>query len=136
VSKFRFKAEDFKGKGFLVPIDGGTGIFETLAEICNSRLEAEEKKAQMVSKMKTTDWFISGRYTPAELNGITHTALLWNIEPIGETEGERMSWQTCPHCSGTGIGLPRPWSGDAAPRCNVCNGKKIIHVVTGKPPSE
>jgi len=46
-----------------------------------------------------------------------------------------MAWQKCPICDGTGI--DQCVNGYAnTTTCDVCNGKRIIHVVTGKPPGK
>ena len=47
-------------------------------------------------------------------------------------------WQICPKCNGDGDLLrynsPSIMGTNAAPICDVCNGKKIISNVTGLPP--
>jgi len=54
----------------------------------------------------------------------------------------KMGWQVCPKCQGQGlvwIQPDMPWNhtfpfnGDPF-TCDVCNGKKIIDISTGKPP--
>lgn len=45
-----------------------------------------------------------------------------------------MSWQKCPICEGFGH-VPMPLSMAGLQICTVCGGKKIIHEVTGKPPT-
>jgi len=46
-----------------------------------------------------------------------------------------MSFQVCPICQGRGYELQPGWSipKDDSP-CSICKGKKIISVLTGKPP--
>lgn len=44
-------------------------------------------------------------------------------------------WQSCPHCRGTGIEQYGTFN-TSLPKCTVCNGKKIISMLTGLPPSE
>lgn len=46
-----------------------------------------------------------------------------------------MTWHKCPNCSGIGI-CSVPYIGDLRSNsvCTICNGAKIIHTVTGKPP--
>ncbi len=41
-----------------------------------------------------------------------------------------MSWQSCPHCQGSGMGSAY------GIKCPVCDGKYIINEANGKPPSE
>lgn len=41
-------------------------------------------------------------------------------------------WQKCPICNGTGY---VKYSGCGDVKCTVCDGKKIINEITGKPPS-
>lgn len=46
-------------------------------------------------------------------------------------------WQLCPKCNGAGI-VYTEWTGSGpfstTCECDVCNGKKIISVITGLPP--
>lgn len=44
-----------------------------------------------------------------------------------------MSWQKCPLCNGSGLGLNEGLY-TAIPICSVCQGQKIISEVTGLPP--
>ena len=46
---------------------------------------------------------------------------------------EVSNWQTCPLCNGTGI-KSTPGLSTGCPPCEVCNGKRIISLKTGKPP--
>ena len=47
-------------------------------------------------------------------------------------------WQLCPKCNGDGDlfrhNSPPLLSTNARPICDVCNGKKIISIITGLPP--
>jgi hypothetical protein len=43
-----------------------------------------------------------------------------------------MMYQRCPVCNGTGLDHTTGWTSDAV--CRICDGKKIIHTVTGRPP--
>ena len=54
------------------------------------------------------------------------------------------NWQACPKCNGQGImnkppyvaGDQQGWtSGQMSHTCDVCNGKKIISIMNGKPPA-
>lgn len=47
-----------------------------------------------------------------------------------------MSWQKCPKCNGEGTEIPKTWTMQTIAICTVCDGKKIIHTATGKPPKE
>jgi hypothetical protein len=62
-------------------------------------------------------------------------------ERHGDTTPETMpntgnGWQLCPKCGGDGhlmrYNSPPLLSGNAV--CDVCDGKKIINVLTGRPP--
>ena len=44
-------------------------------------------------------------------------------------------WQKCPICNGTGEVFPVGIS-NGPKKCDVCNGKKIISKLTGKPPKD
>lgn len=46
-----------------------------------------------------------------------------------------MSWQRCSLCEGTGID-PNINTSFTMPVCPVCNGEKIISVLTAEPPSK
>jgi len=43
------------------------------------------------------------------------------------------TWELCPKCNGTGIGLNGSNINGYIP-CDVCNGEKIISIFTGRPP--
>lgn len=89
--KFRFTAEHFVRKvleGVLIGADEAHGI----AEMANAALEAEEAKCERVYeyvylKGKRNRWFCPGpnekmgQYNPGQAS-----ALLWNVEKIGEGE--------------------------------------------------
>ena len=49
----------------------------------------------------------------------------WHSYPV--------NWQTCPLCNGTGI-KSTPGMSTGCPPCEVCEGKRIINLITGKPP--
>jgi len=57
-------------------------------------------------------------------------------------ECQESGWQVCPKCQGQGVlFFPTGWPyvneyiTDGAPCiCDVCEGKKIINIQTGKPP--
>lgn len=44
-------------------------------------------------------------------------------------------WEKCPCCNGTGLVALTGNSTSAVGVCPVCNGEKIINVITGKPPT-
>lgn len=46
-----------------------------------------------------------------------------------------MSWQNCPHCSGSGL-RSDTYSWNQVEACPVCYGARIIHHVTGRPPEK
>lgn len=43
------------------------------------------------------------------------------------------TWQLCPKCNGSGAAYS-PFSNGTSAVCDVCDGKKIISVITGLPP--
>lgn len=49
-----------------------------------------------------------------------------------------MSWQLCPKCTGTGETAPDHHTGPFSvyTLCNLCRGKKILDITTGKPPED
>ena len=44
-------------------------------------------------------------------------------------------WQKCPACEGTGL-VPPIHLMNTVEVCSTCNGKKIINILTGLPPTE
>lgn len=52
-------------------------------------------------------------------------------------EKDTQMWQRCPICNGTGIDhTAYGQSNTSQPVCPTCKGKRIIGVITGKPPIE
>ncbi len=43
-------------------------------------------------------------------------------------------YQKCPICNGSGVDQVSAYTGKD-PKCLVCNGKRIINEITGKPPN-
>jgi DnaJ-class molecular chaperone len=48
--------------------------------------------------------------------------------PRLNTISTTIGWQLCPKCNGKG------WMGTEYIKCDVCDSKKIINIITGKPP--
>ncbi|MFH2031475.1 MAG: hypothetical protein ABIJ40_12815 [Bacteroidota bacterium] len=46
------------------------------------------------------------------------------------------TWQLCPACNGTGFHYPVASTANNSEYCKVCDGKKIISKINGRPPSE
>jgi len=58
---------------------------------------------------------------------------IFDYRPLYKVETTAPAWQRCPICDGVGR---MPTDGTATFKtCDVCNGKKIINVATGKPPA-
>jgi hypothetical protein len=55
--------------------------------------------------------------------------------PITNVGALEHYWEKCPNCKGTGLIALEGNSTSAIGVCPVCNGEKIINVITGKPPS-
>ena len=76
----------------------------------------------------------SGYYCPScghdERVEMTYYTSVYPNYPVIE-EG----WQVCPLCNGTGI-KSTPGFSSGLPPCEVCEGKRIIDVKTGKPPED
>lgn len=43
-------------------------------------------------------------------------------------------WEKCPICKGTGLDPNYKVFNESPPKCPICNGKRIINKLTGKPP--
>ena len=54
----------------------------------------------------------------------------WNIKTTYASTIDQ-GWQVCPKCNGQGISYNNYYTSAI---CDVCNGKKIINIQTGKPP--
>lgn len=61
-----------------------------------------------------------------------HSTIFVTHEPNG-------FWQLCPKCNGDGnllrYNTPNIMGTNANPICDLCNGKKIISIITGLPPN-
>lgn len=65
------------------------------------------------------------------------TDYVFNNPPMYKIQTTAIGWQVCPVCSGAGI-VPQIGFESLAihKTCDVCTGKKIISLTTGKPPED
>jgi len=57
----------------------------------------------------------------------------WNIKTTYASTIDQ-GWQVCPRCNGKGFLDDCLYYYTSSAICDVCNGKKIINIQTGKPP--
>lgn len=91
MSKFRFTVADFKYLGTFtiehpeyIEIDRS----QDLADKANALLEAEEQKCEGVYFEKWS-WGKIGMLSTIKQQRSTESALLWNVSPIDDSEGEK-----------------------------------------------